>query len=68
MREKGATAVTWFRNSDVNGTVAIFRNIAGVPMEREPPAALYTKPRPSRCSWVPHKYPPDFEIERLQQG
>ena len=40
MREKGATAVTWFRNSDVNGTVAIFRNIAGVPMEREPPAAL----------------------------
>ena len=40
MREKGATAVTWFRNSNVNGAVAIFRNIAGVPMEREPPAAL----------------------------
>ena len=40
MREKGATAVTWFRNSNVNGAVAIFRNIVGVPMKREPPAAL----------------------------
>ena len=39
MREKGATAVTWFRNSNVNGAVAVFRNIAGVHMEREPPAA-----------------------------
>ena len=38
LRGKGAAAVTWFRNSYVNRAVAVFRYIAGVPMEREPPA------------------------------
>ena len=39
LRGKGAAAVTWFRNSYVNRAVAVFRYIAAVPTECEPPAA-----------------------------
>ena len=39
LRGKGAAAVTWFRNSYVNRAIAMYRYVAGIPMEREPPAA-----------------------------
>ena len=39
LRGPGGSAVGWFRASYINRAVAIFRYFAGVPMEREPPAA-----------------------------
>lgn len=39
LRGAGGAAVTWIRGSYLNRATALFRYIAGVPMERDPPAA-----------------------------
>ena len=39
LRGAGGSAISWIRGSYVNRAVALFRYVAGIPMEEEPPAA-----------------------------
>ena len=39
LRGPGASVIDWFRASYINRAVAVFRYLAGIPTDREPPAA-----------------------------
>lgn len=39
LRGQGASAIEWFRASYVNRAVAVYRHLAGIPTDRDPPAA-----------------------------